>query len=105
MRCSRRRERGSPSTCHRRIRRRLCMPQPDAEHLRADQALVAEALNARARAYAPYSRFAVGAAVRTASGRIFHGCNVENAAYGSTICAERVALFAVIAAGAGPVTE
>lgn len=62
-------------------------------------ALLAAALEARSRAYIPYSHFAVGAAVRTASGRIFPGCNVENAAYPSTICAERVALTSAYAAG------
>lgn len=62
-------------------------------------ALVREALAARERAYAPYSRFAVGAAVLTASGRVFPGCNIENAAYPSTCCAERTALFSAYAAG------
>lgn len=63
------------------------------------EALLAAALAARSRAYIPYSKFAVGAAVRTASGRIFPGCNIENAAYPSTICAERVALTSAYAAG------
>jgi cytidine deaminase len=61
--------------------------------------LVAQAAAARERAYCPYSRFAVGAAVLTASGRVFPGCNVENAAYPATICAERAALFGAYAAG------
>ncbi|MFQ3631535.1 cytidine deaminase [Roseiflexus sp.] len=61
--------------------------------------LLAAAAAARERAYCPYSRFAVGAAVRTASGALFYGCNIENAAYPSTICAERVALFSAYAAG------
>ncbi|MCX7993736.1 MAG: cytidine deaminase [Fimbriimonadales bacterium] len=55
---------------------------------------------ARAHAYAPYSNYAVGAAVRTEDGRIFTGCNIENASYGLSICAERVAVFNAIAAGA-----
>ena len=61
--------------------------------------LVAAARAARERAYAPYSRFAVGAAALTASGQIFPGCNLENAAYPASICAERVALFNAYASG------
>ncbi|GAB4181557.1 MAG: cytidine deaminase [Roseiflexaceae bacterium] len=61
--------------------------------------LIHEARIARERAYIPYSRFAVGAAVLTSSGKIFHGCNIENAAYPSTICAERTALFSAYASG------
>lgn len=63
-------------------------------------ALVEHARSARRHAYAPYSGYAVGAAVLTSDGRIFGGCNVENAAYGSTVCAERVALWTAVAAGA-----
>jgi cytidine deaminase len=61
--------------------------------------LIAVALTARDRAYAPYSHYHVGAAVLTADGSVIVGCNVENAAYPSTICAERVALTAAIAQG------
>ena len=58
------------------------------------------ASDARKNAYAPYSGFSVGAALLSDDGRIFVGCNVENAAYSPTLCAERVALGAAIAAGA-----
>ncbi|MCL2824541.1 MAG: cytidine deaminase [Polyangiaceae bacterium] len=61
--------------------------------------LVDAAKKARANAYAPYSGFAVGAAVLCRSGRIFTGCNVENASYGLSICAERVAIATAIANG------
>jgi cytidine deaminase len=62
-------------------------------------ALAEAAIAARELAYAPYSHFQVGAAVLTASGRIFKGANIENAAYPMTICAERVAIFSAYAAG------
>ena len=60
---------------------------------------VAAALKVRKNAHAPYSGFAVGAAVLTRRGRIFTGVNVENSSFGATVCAERVALFAAVAAG------
>lgn len=63
------------------------------------KALITHALSARAHAYAPYSHFSVGAAVLAADGRIFSGCNVENAAYPAGICAERCAIGAAITAG------
>ena len=64
--------------------------------------LVELARQAREQAYAPYSRFLVGAALLTRDGRHFLGCNVENASYGLCNCAERTALFAAVAAGCKP---
>ena len=62
--------------------------------------LLGAARAAAENAYCPHSRFRVGAAVQAADGRIFQGCNVENASFGLTICAERVAIFSAVAAGA-----
>src|SRR5690242_459266 len=62
--------------------------------------LLDAALAARQNAHAPFSKFQVGAAIETADGRIFTGCNVENATYGLTVCAERVAVFKAISEGA-----
>jgi cytidine deaminase len=61
--------------------------------------LIEAAKQARENAHAPYSNFRVGAALRSTSGRIFGGCNVENATYGLTMCAERVAIFKAISEG------
>jgi cytidine deaminase len=63
------------------------------------QSLIDIANEARRRAYAPYSKYLVGAALRTASGRIYTGVNIENAAYPDSICAERVAIFKAISDG------
>ena len=61
--------------------------------------LIKEAEKARKRAYTPYSKFQVGAAVLCADGKIFTGCNIENASFGLTVCAERVAIFKAISEG------
>ena len=63
------------------------------------ESLIAQANEARAYSYAPYSNFRVGAALLAASGRVYTGCNIENAAHSPTMCAERVAIGAAIAAG------
>ena len=69
------------------------------------QQLIRMALAAREKAYAPYSDFMVGAALRAADGRIFTGCNVENAAFTPTSCAERTALFKAVAEGVTTFTD
>ena len=67
--------------------------------------LLAAALAVRERAYAPYSKFAVGAAIRTSSGAIYAGCNVENASYPEGCCAETSAIAAMVAAGERLIAE
>ena len=62
-------------------------------------ALVSAALAARENAFAPFSKFKVGAAIEDAEGRIHTGCNVENATYGLTVCAERVAVYKAVSEG------
>jgi cytidine deaminase len=81
--------------------------KPKAVVAMTDAGLERMAKAARAAAaatYSPYSRFAVGAAILTESGRIFTGCNVENASYGLCNCAERTAIFSAVAAGERKVT-
>jgi cytidine deaminase len=64
-----------------------------------EKELVKTAMNTRERAHAPYSNFKVGAAIQTKDGKIYSGCNIENATYGLTICAERTAIFKAISEG------
>lgn len=61
--------------------------------------LIKAAKDVREKAYAPYSNFKVGAALRTKSGKVFTGCNVESASYGLTVCAERVAIWKAVSEG------
>lgn len=61
--------------------------------------LINSAIEARRKAYAPYSKFRVGAAIESQDGKIYTGCNIENNSYGLTICAERVAIFRAISEG------
>lgn len=65
-----------------------------------EQALAQAALQAMQQAYAPYSDFKVGAALLTTDGRVFTGCNVENASFSTTVCAERTAVFKAVSEGA-----
>jgi cytidine deaminase len=65
-----------------------------------ESTLIASAQSARILAHAPYSHFQVGAAVETGEGKIFSGCNIENATYGLTVCAERVAVWKALSEGA-----
>jgi cytidine deaminase len=74
----------------------MTTPSPDLE------SLLEAAREARLHAYAPYSEFQVGAALLTTDGRVFSGCNVENASYSLCNCAERTAFFCAIATGYGP---
>lgn len=70
-----------------------------------DRALIAAAVAARAKAYAPYSRFLVGAAVKDETGAVHPGCNVENAAYPQGTCAEAGAIAAMVLAGGRKIVE
>lgn len=63
------------------------------------QRLIQAAQEARSKAYCPYSGFAVGASLQTADGTIYSGCNIENASYGLTVCAERVAIYKAVSEG------
>jgi len=73
--------------------------QPNLLSLEEREELIRIAKNAQKNVYNPYSKFNVGAALRTKDGKIFTGCNIENISYGLTICAERVALFKAVSEG------
>lgn len=73
--------------------------KPKSGEVMTTDQMVESAARARENAYAPYSNFKVGAALLASSGRVFTGCNVENATYGLTVCAERVALWKAISEG------
>ncbi|MHB8646863.1 MAG: cytidine deaminase [Thermomicrobiales bacterium] len=70
-----------------------------------ERELIAVATEARSRAYVPYSHYAVGAAILTAEGKVHGGCNIENASYGLTSCAERNAIFGLVSRSAEPDTR
>ena len=69
------------------------------------QSLIAAAQRARLQSVAPFSKFLVGAAVRTANGKVYTGCNIESASYGLTVCAERVAIWKALSEGERQFTE
>ena len=70
-----------------------------------NQQLIKLAIEARENAYAPYSHFLVGAAVVTKDGQVYTGCNIENASYGATNCAERTAIFKAVSEGCTEITK
>lgn len=72
---------------------------PMEQNLTEDNELIDAAREVRERAFAPFSKFRVGSAVRTKGGKIFSGCNIESASYSSTVCAERVAIWKAVSEG------
>jgi cytidine deaminase len=77
----------------------MTAPTPTSFQTNQWDDLLKQAIEARKFAYAPYSGYKVGAALLTTGGKIYHGCNVENAAYGPSMCAERVAVFKAVSEG------
>ncbi len=79
----------------------MSRPSPPAQRLPVDmQQLIAAAVRAKQKALAPYSKFHVGAAIVTADGKLFDGCNIESSSFGLTCCAERVAIYKALSEGA-----
>ena len=76
----------------------------DEQQQISDETLLALAVSAREHSYSPYSGYAVGAALLSADGRVFQGCNIENASFGLTNCAERTAIFKAVSEGADEFT-
>ncbi|WP_312857760.1 cytidine deaminase [Bacillus haikouensis] len=76
----------------------MCKGQKESNTMNTEQ-LINEAKDAREKAYVPYSKFKVGAALLTKDGKVYHGCNIENAAYSMCNCAERTALFKAYSEG------
>ena len=70
-----------------------------------EKKLIQMALKARKRSYSPYSKHAVGAALRTSDGNYYQGCNIENSSYGGTVCAERTAIWKAISEGHSLIDE
>ena len=85
-------------TCRKSLEQRV-LSVPSSENQDNDDSLLIAARGARELAYARFSQFNVGAAVRTSSGEVITGCNIENSSYGLTMCAERVAIFTAVAQG------
>ncbi len=79
--------------------------RPIAQLSEATRLLLERAVAVRARAYAPFSKFLVGCGLRDVAGNVYGGCNVENASFGATICAERSAILQMVAAGGRQIEE
>src|SRR5262249_22160972 len=82
-----------------------CCCSVSSKFMTSSNDLIQSAVEARSRALAPYSEFKVGAALRTKNGAIYQGCNIENASFGLTVCAERLALLKALSEGEREFTE
>ena len=80
-------------------KKNIRISEPEGRKIMENKELVMEALKVRKQSYCPYSGFAVGAALLCEDGTVFHGCNIENAAYSATNCAERTAIFRAVSEG------